>query len=607
MTSTTDAMTRAARGIFLGAAVGDALGWPQEVRGGLVGGQKERDRATPRPEFRSWTRHAGHYSSRYRDPVRIGEYSDDTQLLLATARCCLAGERWWERLTEVELPAWPLYQRGGGGAVLTAAASWADGRPPWRGNGPARVQAVEKRYRGAGANGVAMRIAPHVLRADGPDDLIRRILRDGITTHGHPRALVGALVYAFALRHAASSRATHGFGHSVEAAAAGLIDVDRVLPVLSPDWGTPHDIELFADTWQDTNKETSQLLELIADSLHHGAMSNPEATLERLGCTDPKINGAGTVCAAAAIYLASRFAARPQSGLLSAAFLHKADTDTLASLTAAILGALHDTPWLGNLAVDVQDADYIAGLAERNAAHVTDPPPWPTHRPRTLRRALRDTLLSHRDTHGEFPDGRQYCLDDVAVLHDGRVLRARLRLDDGQTALVDLPTDPTAGSDRASHDHHEQPPRQPQPGSGQPSDKREPATTGDESTTPTPPTAPSAPAHSTQHETDVILATRNLARSAAFYAQLTGRAIPARAGTAEITPGLLLHQSAADTLIDTTSVIVHITVDNLPATARRLGPETTTTNSHTTTIEVRDPDGRTVRISQHTASSRPDY
>ncbi len=40
-------------------------------------------------------------------------------------------------------------------------------------------------------------------------------------------------------------------------------------------------------------------------------MSNPETTLEHLGCTDPKINGAGTVCATAAIYLASRFAARP--------------------------------------------------------------------------------------------------------------------------------------------------------------------------------------------------------------------------------------------------------------------------------------------------------
>jgi ADP-ribosylglycohydrolase len=604
VTGTIEAMTRTARGIFLSAAVGDALGWPQEARGGLIGGQKERDRATLRPEFRSWIRHAGHYSSRYRDPVRVGEYSDDTQLLLATARSCLAGERWWERLTVVELPTWPLYQRGGGGAVLTAAASWADGRPPWLGDGPARVQAVEKRYRDAGANGVAMRIAPHVLWADDPDDLIRRVVRDGITTHGHPRALVGALVYAFALRHAASSRAVHGFGDSVEAAAAGLIDVDRVLPALPPNWGTPPDLELFALTWQNTNKETSQLLELIADSLHRGALSNPASTLERLGCTDPKINGAGTVCAAAAIYLASRFAARPQSGLVSAAFLRKADTDTLASLTAAILGALHDTHWLGNLAVGVQDADYIAGLAERSVARVTDPPPWPTRRPRTLRRELGAALLSRRESHGEFPDGRQYRLTGAAVLDDGRVLRARLRLDDGQTALVDLRADPTTGAGRASHDHREEPSGQPQP--ARRSDKREPATTGDESAIPTPPVALSAAALSTRREAGVILATRSLAQSAAFYAQLTGRDIPMRADTAEITPWLILRQSAADTLIDASSVIVNIPVDNLPVAARRLGLDTATTNGHTATIEVRDPDGRTVRISQHPAGTRPD-
>ena len=603
MTGTTDATTQTARGIFLGAAVGDALGWPQEARGGLVGGQKERDRATPRPEFRDWARYAGHYSNRYQDPVRSGEYSDDTQLLLATARSCLAGERWWDRLTEVELPTWPLYQRGGGGAVLTAAASWAAGHPPWRSDGSARTQTVEKRYRSAGANGVAMRIAPHALWADDPDDLIRRVVRDGITTHGHPRALVGALVYAFALFHAAFSRTTHGFGDSVEAATAGLIDVDRILPALPPDWGTVRDLEVFAVTWQETNKETSQLLALIADSLHRGAMSNPEATLERLGCADPKINGAGTVSAAAALYLASRFAARPQDGLLSAAFLRKADTDTLASLTAAILGALHHTHWLGNLAVGVQDADYITQLAERSAAHVTDPPPWPTRHPPTLRRTLTNALRHRRDSHGEFPDGRQYRLDDVAVLHDGRVQRVRLCLDDGQTVLVDLQVDPPAGSGRGSRDHHEQPSRQPKPVSGQPSNERELVTTGDEGATPASPTEPTAVTQPSQREASVILGTRSLARSATFYAQLTGRDIPVRDGTAEITSELLLHQSAADALIDASSVIVHITVDNLPAATRRLGLGTASTDGRNATIEVRDPDGRIVRISQRPASS----
>src|SRR5258707_1183966 len=100
MNGTTNATAQTARGIFIGAAVGDALGWPQEVRGGLIGGQKDRARSPPRPEFRNWNRHAGHYSGRYLDPVGGGEYSDDTQLLLATARSCLAGERWWNRLTE---------------------------------------------------------------------------------------------------------------------------------------------------------------------------------------------------------------------------------------------------------------------------------------------------------------------------------------------------------------------------------------------------------------------------------------------------------------------------------------------------------------------------
>jgi ADP-ribosylglycohydrolase/Fic family protein len=596
MTETRRVPASAARGVFLGAAAGDALGWPQEIRGGIIGGQKERDRASPRPEFRSWTRHAGHYATRYPDLVGPGEYSDDTQLLLATARCCLAGERWWDRLTEVELPTWPLYQRGGGGAVLAAAGSWADGRPPWRGDGPARTQAVEQRYRGAGANGVAMRIAPHVLWAEGPDDLIWRVVRDGITTHGHPRALVGALVYAFALRQAASSQATHGFGDSVAAASAGLLDVDRIVPALPSDWGSAHDLDQFAATWQDTNKETEQLLTLVGESLKRGAMSNPEATLEQLGCTDPKINGAGTVTAAAAIYLASRFAARPQDGLLSAAFLRKADTDTLASMTAAILGALHDTDWLGTLAVDVQDADYIAELAERCAARVPQPPPWPTRSPRALRRALRDLVLARRAAHGEFPDGREFRLGRPDELHDGRILRARLRLDDGQTALVDLRVDPSNGPGRPSHGHREPLPGQPELALEQPGDSPPPVAHGESSAPPPGPPAPSAVAEGARREPRAMLATRSVARSASFYAQLTGRDIPVRAGTAQIAPGVHLHQPAADAPIDA-SAVVEIHVNDLRAAARRLGVDAAVSNGHPT-IEVRDPDGRTVRVGQ---------
>jgi ADP-ribosylglycohydrolase len=606
MTGTRD--TQTAHGIFLGAAAGDALGWPQEARGGLIGGQKERDRAAPQLEFRSWGRHAGSYSryaQRYRDPVQAGEYSDDTQLLLATARSCLAGEKWWERLTGAELPAWPLYQRGGGRAVLTAASLWAAGRQPWRNDRTARSREVMERYRGAGANGVAMRIAPHVLWARDSADLISRVVRDGITTHGHPRALVGALVYAFALAHAASSpETTHGYGESIEAASGGLIDADRVLPLLPRDWGSPGEIEEFSVTWAETNKETSQLLALIADSLRRGAMSNPEETLERLGCTDPKVNGSGIISAVAAVYLASRYAARPQDGLLSAAFLRNGDTDTLAALTAAVLGALHGTHWLGNLASGVQDAGYISQLAARTAARVPDPPPWPTSSPRQLRRTLTTALNSRRGTDGEFPDGRYYHVDQAAVLEGTRILRAWLHLADGQTVLVDLPAEqrPTAPADtKLPRDGIAPRERVPEQNGG-----ADTKTAGRE----TPAADEASQAHrvpasaqsSRRPSASVTLATRSLSRSASFYAQLTGRDIPVRGDTAEITPWLLLHQHATDTPIDALSVMVSITVDDISAAKRRLGIGTATDSRPNATTEVRDPDGRVVRISQHPAS-----
>jgi hypothetical protein len=76
-----------------------------------------------------------------------------------------------------------------------------------------------------------------------------------------------------------------------------------------------------------------------------------------------------------------------------------------------------------------------------------------------------------------------------------------------------------------------------------------------------------------------------------------------RAGIAEITPALLLHQPAADTLIDASSVVVNVHVENIVAAARRLDLDPTTINGHATTIEVRDPDGRIVRVSQRPAKS----
>src|SRR5215211_5272005 len=117
-----------AEGAMLATAVGDALGWPQEDRSGRVGGRRAVE---PRLEFSEWRRREGGRYAAHEEAIGAGEYSDDTQLVLALARALRAGDSWWERLTEVELPFWLFYERGGGAATKRAARSWANGKPPW--------------------------------------------------------------------------------------------------------------------------------------------------------------------------------------------------------------------------------------------------------------------------------------------------------------------------------------------------------------------------------------------------------------------------------------------------------------------------------------------
>ncbi|MGY1873930.1 ADP-ribosylglycohydrolase family protein [Nocardia gipuzkoensis] len=434
---TPDRIHDRARGILLGAACGDALGWPQEQRGGLIGGQKARDGRLAEPHFREWTRTAGHYRSRYHDPVRAGDYSDDTQLLLATARACLRGPDWWEHLVEIELPTWLLYQRGAGGAVLRAASSWADGSPPWRANSNRKTAANGRTYREAGANGVAMRIAPHAICASDPTDLVSRVFHDGIATHGHPRALVGGLAYAQALAYAARSKSPLGYGELLSIVANGFISPQQAVDLLPDDWGTSAEIEEFSVKWAATNNEMLELLQVIDRSLRRGSLSRPEETLVELGCCNKSINGAGTVSAAGALYLASRFAARPLSGLLTAAFLRKADTDTLASMTAGLFGAVHGDEWLGDMATTVQDSAYLTRIATALTTDQKLPPVQRAGDGRSLNRELLERLtLSATTASGELPDKRQYRITQRDPLDGGRQ-RVVLDLSDGQTLIID--------------------------------------------------------------------------------------------------------------------------------------------------------------------------
>jgi ADP-ribosylglycohydrolase len=452
----------------LGAAVGDALGWPQEQRSAIVGGARSRN-VKPQAAFREWRRNSGTQFGRYVETVGAGEYSDDTQLLLAVARACGRGDAWFDHLTGVELPAWLSYQRGGGGAVLTAARAWLNGHAPWVGGSK---QANPSRYFAAGANGVAMRVAPHALTScdSPPEELVARVVRDGITTHGHPRALLGGVLQGLTLWSLLRQSATLGYGELVQQLrdepSWRRVQLDDVLPREWLNAYEQHTKSRAQDDWTETVNEVEAMLDVAETALARGALADDEATLAELGCFDPKVNGSGTVSAVAALYLVARSAARPMSGLLGAAFLRNADTDTLASMVASTLGALHGPDWLGELASEVQDAAYIESCALPAASPSTrgqaelfsvgqaasdgaTPARVSSSDLNRVVRLLEDPVAQE----GVFVDGRPFAVLERTKLETktkASVARYRLRLADGQTIVIDrLRRTPTRSDVRA--------------------------------------------------------------------------------------------------------------------------------------------------------------
>lgn len=454
-----------ARGAIVSAAVGDALGWPQETRSNIVGGQKARN-VPAKASFRSWDRNSGTQYARYQETVEAGEYSDDTQLLLAVARSCLAGEAWPRWFARVELPTWLLYPRGAGRAVIAAARAWADGHSPWipdhRRNQRSGNSVTD--YFRAGANGVAMRVAPHAIVTVTGDTatLLTRVVTDGITTHGHPRALVGAAVHALALRHALLRQGVLEYGDLIETLMEDRSwqDADWLPDTLPNEWVKTFEAithQPIMTAWKATVLETRELLQIACRSLARAALANDEQTLETLGCYDKTRNGSGTITAVAAAYVATRAAARPLTGLLRTAFLPKADTDTLASMTASLLGAIHGMDWISQLAQNVQDGPYLQTIGMQLAETLATPnsasgqqtlfQPASSESHLRARTAdldkFRNTAFSAEKPPGSLPDGRRvgsYEYSEIATSGRTEVRRLRLRTEDGQSFVIDKVT-----------------------------------------------------------------------------------------------------------------------------------------------------------------------
>lgn len=426
-------------GAMTASAYGDALGWPNERRSGSP--KSGSDRKDPHVPI-EWIRRAGGRFYSHEEIIKAGEYSDDTQLILCTARSLLYGEKWFAHLTEIELPFWLEYERGGGRATKVAAKLWSGGKRPWGDECPLGDR---KKYFMAGGNGVAMRILPHVICLYSESDfhaIGRRILLDGITTHGHPRALLGALAYGFALWTAFNVGEHLDYALLVKESVENRIAwaSQSFIEDIPPEWKSMA-TEVHGDfpaLWEKTADEVLAYLRTAMRFLDKGALCEDRAAMTAMDAFDKKVNGAGTVSATIACFLASKYAADPINGIIRAAYANGSDTDTNASMVGALLGAIAGKSWLSSVKGKIQDHLYIEQITTSLLLPNGD------KKEACIRKPAKDAIgLLQESVEGEdlkLPDGRDGHVDQHDTLHgkNGRfeVHIRTIKACDGQTLFV---------------------------------------------------------------------------------------------------------------------------------------------------------------------------
>lgn len=352
-------------GSALWAAYGDALGFVSELvdRSGLMqrtGGIAELQ------DTIQWSYQAG---GKYgvRVPMPPGMYSDDTQLRLATCRAIGAKATFdIEAFSKVELPTFPSYGLGAGIGTRASATNLGRDNVQWFANFYGNDN-----YTNGGGNGAAMRIQPHVWAAPDPvdrDALALDIVRNSVCTHGHPRAIVGALFHAFILQRTLLTRSVlHPTEWTEELQALRIVpskmaDDDYLGKMWLPEWER-RTSEPFAPAFQKAVEECSEMITAYTQERTLGPeVVQYEGFVEKIEARDKRSRGSGTKSAILSAALAHIFREKgPEAAVRCSANVLGSDTDTIGTMAGAVLGAVMPDPPKGELV----DITYIVSEAKR--------------------------------------------------------------------------------------------------------------------------------------------------------------------------------------------------------------------------------------------------
>lgn len=351
----------------LWAAYGDVVGFPTELisKNDFI----RRNTISEIKEPIDWSRKVGGLFGP-EVPFPVGTYSDDTQLRLSTSRA-IRGDGYFdvESFAKIELPVWLNYALGAGRGSKAAAANLGLRETTWSQN---FYNSNGNTYWNGGGNGAAMRIQPHVWHghASSPTQIIHEVVRNAVCTHGHPRAIIGAAIHALFLYETLSRNeilppeewAELGESAAIFAYEAMADDAELSL-VWIPNWENLSKKSLKAE-WANTVLEWHHSVDIAIQhcTQHKSPIQIYQNLLSELNGFKAEERGSGlkTVLFASALTWLFRNDS-PEVGLLVSANTFKSDTDTIATMAGALIGAVSDKlP-----SCEIQDSTYIQEEARR--------------------------------------------------------------------------------------------------------------------------------------------------------------------------------------------------------------------------------------------------
>lgn len=329
------------------AAYGDAMGFMSELID-EEGSLKWRIGTNKIEHLTKWRRKLGGKFGEILD-LPEGCISDDTQLRLATSRAIGPGNKFdVEAFAQIEVPCWRIYALGGGRGTKAAAKNLSRKGTIWACN--FFDEKDKSKYIDVGGNGAAMRIQPHVWASSNFDkiEIATAVIKNSIVTHGHLRGILGALFHALSLRQAFVSEKVPAINDMYNAVKDFTLlldvvnDANELKNFWKPTWERATGIKLEVELKKIVD-ECNKAIKLIEPYIEkHNSESDYRHVVEVLGGFSASTKGAGTTTAILASYLAIVENKNPENAMLISANTLGSDTDTIATMCGAILGAISD-------------------------------------------------------------------------------------------------------------------------------------------------------------------------------------------------------------------------------------------------------------------------